>query len=48
MEDGLVFVWVEKECMVDVMTKFTEMGFCYVENVAWVKLDPEKENGILI
>jgi N6-adenosine-specific RNA methylase IME4 len=42
MTDGLVFIWVEKETIYYI-TKFMEnQGFKYVENFAWVMLDPTK------
>ena len=44
--DGMLFVWVEKECMQQVISKMEKLGFQYVENLAWIKLDPLKETGI--
>ncbi len=46
LADGLLFVWVEKECMQEVLLHFERQGFQYVENLAWIKLDPTKEFGI--
>lgn len=43
MPNGLLFVWVEKECMQEVLNKMTREGFTYVEYLLWVKLDPAKE-----
>jgi len=41
----MLFIWVEKECMKEVIDKFDGNDFQYVENMVWVKLDPAKEEG---
>jgi len=33
--------------MQEVLLLIESLGFQYVENLAWIKLDPAKENGIL-
>lgn len=45
MEDGLVFVWVEKELISDVIKVLEKKNLVYVENVAWVTLDNSKKEG---
>jgi len=39
MKDGLVFIWVEKEVICEVMRHFKAQDFDYVENVCYVMLD---------
>jgi hypothetical protein len=45
MIDGLVFVWVEKEIISDVIKYFETQDMVYVENVCWVMLDETKRKG---
>lgn len=39
MIDGLVFVWVEKEIISQVIRTLEKQDLIYVENVCWVMLD---------
>jgi hypothetical protein len=45
MIDGLVFIWVEKEIISDVIKHFETQDMQYVENVCWVMLDETKRKG---
>lgn len=47
MIDGLVFVWVEKEIISDIIKYFETQDMLYVENVCWVMLDETKREGNL-
>ena len=47
MKDGLVFIWVEKEIISDIIKCFEEQDFFYVENVCYVMLDQNKKRGKL-
>lgn len=46
MKDGLVFIWVEKEVIFDLIKCFEEQDFFYVENVCYVMLDQNKKKVI--
>lgn len=46
MQDGMLFVWVEKEYIRDVCIFFEDQGFYYVENMVWVMLDEAMKKGI--
>ena len=46
MKDGLVFIWVEKELICDLIKCFEAQDFFYVENVCYVMLDQMKKKGI--
>jgi hypothetical protein len=39
MKDGLVFIWVEKEIISDLIKVFEDQDFTYVENVCYIMLD---------
>lgn len=45
MIDGIVFVWVEKEIVSDIIKYFEQQDMIYVENVCWVMLDETKREG---
>lgn len=45
MTDGLVFIWVEKEILYYIIKFMENQDFQYVENFAWVMLDPTKRAG---
>jgi len=45
MIDGLVFVWVEKEIISDIIKIMEKQDLTYVENVCWVMLDESKRKG---
>lgn len=48
MKDGLVFVWVEKEFIADIINYFDQddgHNLKYVENVCFVMLDQNKKQG---
>mmetsp|Transcript_2503 Transcript_2503/g.3308 ORF Transcript_2503/g.3308 Transcript_2503/m.3308 type:complete len:424 (-) Transcript_2503:40-1311(-) len=36
---GLIFMWVEKEVIIDAVTMMENWGFQYVENLVWLKQD---------
>ncbi len=42
MIDGLVFIWVEKEIILDIIKIMEKQELNYVENVCWVMLDETK------
>ena len=46
MKDGLVFIWVEKEVIFDLIKCFESQDFFYVENVCYVMLDQIKKKVI--
>lgn len=39
MRDGILFIWVEKELIFEVIVFFETQGFAYVENLCYVMLD---------
>jgi hypothetical protein len=43
MKDGLVFIWVEKEIISEVIKHMESMDFYYVENVCYIMLDQNKK-----
>ena len=43
MKDGLVFIWVEKEIINDLIKCFEKEDFFYVENVCYVMLDENQK-----
>jgi hypothetical protein len=46
MKDGLVFIWVEKELIYDLIKCFEQNDFFYVENVCYVMLDQNHKKAI--
>ena len=42
MREGILFVWVEKELMFEIILHFEKQGFSYVENVCHVLLDKKQ------
>jgi len=40
MKDGILFIWTEKELIMEIVEHFEEQGFSYVENMVYVTLDP--------
>jgi hypothetical protein len=47
MIDGLVFIWVEKELISQIIKYFESQDMIYVENICWVMLDESKREGKL-
>jgi N6-adenosine-specific RNA methylase IME4 len=45
MREGILFIWVEKELISDLLDHFETQGFQYVENVSYVMLDESKRKG---
>jgi hypothetical protein len=45
MKEGILFVWVEKEYIMDVCKFFELQKFFYVENMCWVMLDETMKKG---
>lgn len=43
--DILIGIWMEKCVYFDVLTRMDEMGFEYIENISWIKLDEKKFEG---
>jgi hypothetical protein len=43
MKEGLIFIWTEKEFISDIIDHFESKDIKYVENLVWVKLDPESK-----
>ena len=46
MQDGILFIWVEKEYVMDVVEFLETQEFYYVENMVWVMLDENMREGI--
>ncbi len=42
MRDGILFIWVEKELMYEIILFFETQGFAYIENLCHIKLDPKE------
>jgi hypothetical protein len=42
MKDGIVFIWVEKELIADLVTLMETKDFEYVESLCWIMLDEPK------
>lgn len=40
---GFIFMWVEKEVISDVVRTMMKLEFTYVENLVWVKMEPNNE-----
>ena len=45
MLDGILFIWVEKEYIFDVVKFLEDQKFYYVENMCWVMLDKQMKKG---
>jgi hypothetical protein len=45
LRDGLVFIWVEKEINFYINIFMEAQGFTYVENFAWLMLNPKMKAG---
>ena len=45
MQDGILFIWVEKEHIMDVVKFLEEQEFYYVENVCYIMLDDTMKDG---
>lgn len=45
MQDGILFIWVEKEYIMDVCKFLEGQDFYYVENMCWVMLDENMKAG---
>lgn len=45
MQDGMIFIWVEKEYISDIIKHLESQGFAYVENVCHVMLDKPMQKG---
>jgi len=43
VQEGIIFVWVEKEIMSEVLVHMDFQGFNYIENVCWVHLDKSRK-----
>jgi hypothetical protein len=46
MTDGILFIWVEKEYIMDVVEFLEKQEFFYVENMCWVMLNEDMKEGI--
>lgn len=46
MIDGMIFIWVEKEFIYDIVKHLESMNFFYVENVCYIGLNREKEKEV--
>mmetsp|Transcript_16341 Transcript_16341/g.11770 ORF Transcript_16341/g.11770 Transcript_16341/m.11770 type:complete len:195 (+) Transcript_16341:439-1023(+) len=46
MIDGIVFVWVEKELISDLIKFFESQDMAYVENICWIMLDEDKREEV--
>jgi hypothetical protein len=47
MTDGILFIWVEKEYIMDVVEFLEKQEFFYVENMCWVMLNEDMKEGII-
>ena len=45
MKDGMIFIWVEKEYIYDIVKHLETQNFFYVENVCYIALNQEMEKG---
>ena len=45
MSDGILFIWVEKEYIMDVCKFLEEQDFFYVENMCWIMLNEAMKEG---
>ena len=45
MKDGMIFIWVEKEFIYDIVVHLESQNFFYVENVCYVMLEASMEKG---
>jgi len=43
--DILIGIWIKKCVYCDVLKRMDEMGFEYIENISWIKLDEKKFEG---
>ena len=41
LHDGIVFIWVRKQSIFQVIKSFEKQGLIYIENLCWVMLDPQ-------
>ena len=41
LRDGMVFIWVEKEFISDIIEFFEELKLIYVENVCYIMIDKQ-------
>jgi len=46
MQDGILFIWVEKEYIMDVFSFLEKEEFYYVENMCWVMLNEEMKEEV--
>lgn len=47
MREGILFIWVEKELMYEIIVMFEAQGFSYVENACHVMLDRSQRESTL-
>jgi hypothetical protein len=47
MREGILFIWVEKELMYEIIVFFEAQGFSYVENACHVMLDRTQRDSTL-
>ena len=47
MREGILFVWIEKELIQELIIHLESINFTYVENVCYLMLDREMEPGKL-
>ena len=45
MREGIMFIWTEKELIMEVIEHFEEQGFEYVENMVYCMLNPDVKAG---
>jgi len=46
MKDGMIFIWVEKEYIYDIVKHLETQNFFYVENVCYIALNQEMEKEV--
>jgi hypothetical protein len=44
MKEGIIFIWVEKDYLSEVLQFFEDQDIKYVENLVWAKLTNQKNS----
>ena len=48
MSDGILFIWVEKEYIMEVCKFLEAQEFTYVENMCWIMLNEAMKEGKIV
>ena len=46
LSNGIVFIWVEKEYIYDIVKHFEDQNLLYIESITWVMMDKEREQDV--